>query len=371
MITSEALCTGQWHINLTENGLAFSGRFIQVIQHSAFVTLTDHSSSISVQRSSFQRPLAIRFYTTDITELSIMNNEDQELLSKISEISGKSQAIARTTKLTIQGRINRHKNGASPKPQPWNKYVASADDAGKTSHRSAPYPQPSTRTSRPSSSRHRTLVINNSGNTSSAEENSDGLRSTGWVTKRDRHVQLINKNILEQETQARSKAIEETRKQKALSRDQREQQKIKNFLQCGKSSSAQVSTSAAHEITIDGLRFRVLKGGSKLARLRGEKASAVVVQKVGLGNTDDTDSGVPTPKEANVGGVPFLRSKNGNLYRSGIIKAKRYQQSRLPAQKTNRTRSLGVAKKINERCKRFTLTGILLPSNPGTQSPYN
>jgi hypothetical protein len=38
----------------------------------------------------------------------------------------------------------------------------------------------------------------------------------------------------------------------------------------------------------------------------------------------DEDSAKATPKSANVGGVTFYRSKNGNLYRSGIVKAHRY-----------------------------------------------
>ena len=39
-----------------------------------------------------------------------------------------------------------------------------------------------------------------------------------------------------------------------------------------------------------------------------------------LGSNDSVST---TPKHANIGGVTFLRSKNGNLYRSGIVKAKR------------------------------------------------
>jgi hypothetical protein len=40
---------------------------------------------------------------------------------------------------------------------------------------------------------------------------------------------------------------------------------------------------------------------------------------------DDDNTAKATPKTATVGGVKFYRSKNGNLYRSGIVKAQRYE----------------------------------------------
>ena len=48
----------------------------------------------------------------------------------------------------------------------------------------------------------------------------------------------------------------------------------------------------------------------------------------------DENAAKSTPKSANVGGVIFYRSKNGNLYRSGIVKAHRYDS------KASRQRSL-------------------------------
>lgn len=92
----------------------------------------------------------------------------------------------------------------------------------------------------------------------------------GWVTKRDRHMQLINSSIYDKEAQTRNKAIEETRKQKAARRDQREKQKIERHLKAITPHSGQgTAMLTLHEITINGLRFHVLDGGSKLARIRG------------------------------------------------------------------------------------------------------
>ena len=203
--------------------------------------------------------------------------------------------------------------------------MASADTTTTKSYRAAPYPQ---NHARPSSSRHRTMVFNHTVSPAGPSSTQGPSSSPGWVTKRDRHVQLINNNILEQETQARSKAMAETRKQRALMKDQQEIQKIQKFLQSGGANSSRASMSAPHEINIDGLRFRVLKGGSKLARIRGAEVTSIAIDQNCLRNADNADSAISTPKRAQVGAVLFLRSKNGNLYRSGIVRAKRYRQPR-------------------------------------------
>ena len=191
--------------------------------------------------------------------------------------------------------------------------------------------------------RNRTLVLNNKSRASppsakelsldsnpsntraaqSEDEEPIPLQSTNhWVTKRDRHMQLINSSVYDKETQARNRAIEETRRQKALQKDRREKQKIERHLDALTSRAGQ-ATDVLHELLINGLRFHVTDGGSKLARIRGENhdnGTQGVPRSQLLGVTDSAST---TPKQANIGGVTFLRSKNGNLYRSGIVKAKR------------------------------------------------
>lgn len=254
------------------------------------------------------------------------SSEDQELLRRIGEISGQypERKFFFFLKASL-GRINRFKNPPSQRPQPWNKYVVGESTKSPSSHRSSPYPLRSSRHTRPVSHRHRSLVINNNGNNSSTEEDSRRSQSQGWVTKRDRHVQLINSSILDQETQARSKAMEETRRQKAVKRDERERQKIHEYLNARQTSTHDTSSATAiHEVVIDGLKFHVLQGGSKLARVRGEGFRASPLQtKFRLKTTGPTDSTSSTPKQVVVGGVPFMRSKNGNLYRAGVVKVKR------------------------------------------------
>lgn len=135
-------------------------------------------------------------------------------------------------------------------------------------------------------------------------------------------MQLINSSIYDKETQARNKAMEETRRQKALQKDQQEKQKIERHLNTLTSGAGQAANQL-RELSINGLRFQVADGGSKLLRIRGENHDYRAYlfscsQLLGV-----TDSASTTPKHANVGGVTFLRSKNGNLYRRGIVKAKR------------------------------------------------
>lgn len=132
--------------------------------------------------------------------------------------------------------------------------------------------------------RNRTLVLNNKPGAPSTLQPAtnivspkfeDGVEPTqtanGWVTKRDRHMQLINTSVYDKETLARNKAIEETRKQKSLRRDQREKQKIERHVNALPSHAGRgASTAAVHEIAINGLRFQIIDAGSKLARIRGE-----------------------------------------------------------------------------------------------------
>ena len=203
-------------------------------------------------------------------------------------------------------------------------------------------------------SRHRTLVVNNSGNSSNDEDRI----ANGWVTKRDRHMQLINTSILDKTTQARSKAMEETRRKKATRKDQSEKDKIHRFLHTNAQSALSNTTSSlSHEILVEGLRFQVLSGGSKLARLRGTQIyRGQFLEGWAKTKSGSTDRGISTPKSALVGGVLFHRSKNGNLYRSGVVAAKRYDDVGTLLFMADEGRSAGTTRN-NEPCPRFTPSG--------------
>lgn len=165
------------------------------------------------------------------------------------------------------------------------------------------------------------------------KQNKQGLANygTSWVAKNDRHMQLINSSIFDKETQLRSKAMDETRRQKAFQRSQMEKQKIAKHLRALNYPRYQVSsaqrngpTTPVHRILISGLSFYVMDGGSKLQRIRSKDfASSLWLSLPHLHDLDPEDSTRPTPRTAIIGGVTFCRSRNGNLYRSGLVKANR------------------------------------------------
>ena len=120
-------------------------------------------------------------------------------------------------------------------------------------------------------------AVKNSNRSEDDTTNEPAHSATGWVTKRDRHMQLINSSVFDKETQIRNKAIDQTRRQKAFHRDQREKVKIHRHLQAiaahtSRSSAlpAAIAPPVIHEISVEGLRFHVMNGGSKLTRIRGE-----------------------------------------------------------------------------------------------------
>jgi hypothetical protein len=98
-----------------------------------------------------------------------------------------------------------------------------------------------------------------------------------WVTKTDRHLQLINASIFQKDSQQRAKAMEETRQQKLRHRDEREKAKFNKHLHrdggngYNGSSSHTNGTTGSYEINVQGIRFRVAKNGSKLVKVPGEE----------------------------------------------------------------------------------------------------
>lgn len=210
------------------------------------------------------------------------------------------------------------------------------------------------------------MVLNNAGAGSKqdgAQDVSSGAAAPApaWVTKTDRHMQLINPAIYEKQSQDRARAIEETRKLRLKQRDDREKFKLSKHLErlsgntAGHGANQRTPQALPnYEITVEGIRFRVMKDGSKLAKVPGDENAAKL-----------------TPKSATVGGVRFYRSKNGNLYRSGIVKAQRYdlhaassRDTPHPSTRTrlthSHTRQPTAIKKIDEPCRLFSTTGTSL-----------
>ncbi|KAJ4414445.1 hypothetical protein N0V85_003153 [Neurospora sp. IMI 360204] len=281
-----------------------------------------------------------------------MSPEEQELMERIARVAGQ---------------INQHKNQQAGLVPPQSSHApphhrtsvesrnsnrASIDGledsgySGSWRHQRGGYPYPTRAPYTKPVHRHRTLVLNGaSQQQGKAGQPSSGATSdsstSSWVAKNDRHLQIINSSIYHKGAQARTRAIEQTLRQKQQQRDDLERTKLINHLHRAGNRSAAVPNQ--YELTVQGIRYAVTKNGSKLVKIPG--ASKTRSQALAVPNTHpftgDLNSG-PTPKMAIVGGVKFYRSKNGNLYRHGIVKAQRQS---------------GAVKKVNVPCRNFSMTG--------------
>ena len=128
--------------------------------------------------------------------------------------------------------------------------------------------------------RHRTLVLNGATQQSRTGDVDSGATSdassSSWVTKNDRHLQLINSSVYEKEAQTRTRAIEQTRRQKQILRDERERNKLIHHLNrvansgaTGPSANQSSASTGKYEIAVQGIRFIVAKNGSKLVKVSG------------------------------------------------------------------------------------------------------
>ena len=216
--------------------------------------------------------------------------------------------------------------------------------------------------------RNRTLVLNGGSQPNQPTEADSGATSdasaSSWVTKTDRHLQLINSSVYQKDAQARTLAMEQSRRQKRALRDRQERAKLISHLNrmanSGGFGQANQQTPTKYEIVVEGVRFTVAKNGSKLVKVPGASRPYTRPFHGAHPATGDGNSAKATPKMAIIGGVKFYRSKNGNLYRHGIVKAQRYvPRGRQAEQLTPASsgRQSGTVKKVNVPCKQFSMTG--------------
>lgn len=314
-------------------------------------------------------------------------SEESELQAKISRLSGRidhhKAHDGSPTFALPQHSPYAPETGSQWHAQPYSQRHHGYHPYGWARQEAAPYEYPPSRPGpiRAAPHRNRTLVLNSRPNeqpggdtdnkiavsANGAQGSANAHVSKGWVTKHDRHKQLINNAVYEQKTQERAKAIEQTQRKKQAAREEREKIKIARHLQASASStSAHPSQASVAQLYIDDIRFLVADGGSKLIKASGDVprfrfASSHVDRLL-----DDSNLARQTPKAANVGGVKFVRSKHGNLYRAGLVKIKRSDtrnNSRLchnSSDPTNRNQP-GHAKSA-QLCQQFTSTGIPYPT---------
>lgn len=232
-------------------------------------------------------------------------SEDKGLLERIGQLAGQlSYLIVSWTTLMTKGHINLHKTQIPLSGRHEHEYIkppqsaisqrttTAARSTSWKSSRSAPYPRPHLTSGKSAINPHRnrTLVLNKSKNYSQAC-NDLGKASVGsiastcksqddddkWVMRNDRHMQLIASSVFDKETQLRKQAMDETRPQKVLQKDQWEKSTLGKHLLALDATSGAAKTSTApsndvtsnfHRININGLSFQVVNGGSKLSRIR-------------------------------------------------------------------------------------------------------
>jgi hypothetical protein len=146
-------------------------------------------------------------------------------------------------------------------------------------------------------------------------------------------MQLINSAIYDKEAQARTKAIAATQKGKQERRGKAEEAKVLRYAQGSRnphvdataaSAPGGVSNFASYQVFIHDIPFQVAQGGSKLIRQSSATLASCTSIGTGLRGLDDQRDADKTPKKVAVGGVTFVRSKNGNLHRLGAVMNKRY-----------------------------------------------
>ncbi|KAM0203788.1 hypothetical protein ACHAPI_000787 [Fusarium lateritium] len=257
-----------------------------------------------------------------------MSEEERELLARISQVAGQ---------------INRHKSQQSG-PRPIANHHPAHHRQNSYRHASSPYPPRHNRIGRPPATHyHRTFNLNGENSTTSRSASSGAETPPGWISRTDRHRQLINANVYEKDTQNRAKAIEQTRQRKLNGHRYREKAKFNEFLKHQTAASgAQTNPAGRNELTIEGVQFRVMDGGKKLVKIPGSCKPQGSATACTLPVADAPNSSSRTPKTAIVAGVKFYRTKTGNLVANRFV---------------NDQRRSGAVKKINELCKIFSTTG--------------
>jgi hypothetical protein len=210
-------------------------------------------------------------------------------------------------------------------------------------------------------SRHRTLIVNQPKSTDdSSSESAANTTNSQWVTKRDRHLQLINASVYEERTQARQHDIQETKKQRLLNRqakrDKLERTRLYSFLK---------RKGQGNQISICGNLYQVTAQGNKLEKFQG-----MGFRRDGsLNLLDNGGSSIP-PRKIKVGGVSFHRSKNGNYWRRGVVTASRTKSFQCPSRES--LIACRSTDKKDKLCRYFTKTGtchdISIP--PPDKPPY-
>lgn len=278
-------------------------------------------------------------------------NEEEELKAKIAAISDK---------------INQHKQHRQASTQASSHPPYSHPSSSwRNSHAWAPYHHGG-RHSYPMH-KNRTLVLN--GQTSPpptpplAEPSLASISSTttpadpyaGFVSMRGLNKQLMNKDTYEREAKQKLERKETSRTERRQLKNREEQSKLAHHVSTSGSPGSRI-------LEVEGIRFQLQEDGSKLIRVAGKHISRDGTDMGGRLNTLDpsTDS-KETPKRANIAGVVFLRTKNGNLIRATVTNTtNRYPARSRYSLYNNSTSAHSHRSSKREQCQHFTKNGTVI-----------
>lgn len=167
------------------------------------------------------------------------------------------------------------------------------------------------------------MQLNGTSTPQSTPSNPDsGAEGSGWVSKTDRHRQLINADIYAKQSQNRAKAIEETKRRNLKAQKHGERTRFSAYL---KQQTANATASPGkNDIIIEDIKFRVMDGGKKLVKVPGASFKRDVPGSEYSHFLGEANVGLATPKTVVVAGVKFHRTKTGNLVANRIVKDQRY-----------------------------------------------
>ena len=171
-------------------------------------------------------------------------------------------------------------------------------------------------------SRNKSLVlggsheVNGSSVPQAAPLPSDSLQTPQqWIQVKERHMQLINASVYNDKLEAKAKAIEITKKHREEQRDnayeRKEMAKLRSYMK---------KFSQQGVLNYRSTKYRIIAGGNKLERIHG---AAQGCNNLVLSSIDGSGSSQHIPMKVKIGGVFFLRSKNGNLWRRSVVKSSR------------------------------------------------
>jgi hypothetical protein len=286
-------------------------------------------------------------------------SEDQELLARISHVAGKPQMTSQLASLSfssMKGQINRHKNQQQPKPP------SSHHQNGVYRHQHYSRGRARGRPPFGYGHRHPSIVLNRTNSdsgegTCTPDENRSDADHGTWVSKRGRHLQLINSNVYQDETELRSRS--HSQPSDAATGQGAGGGHDTNNSPMPETPRTKPATPSGHHLEVNGLTFEVCDAGRTLVRITGSAASRsnshVLIQR-----PDSDTASTSTPEKAVISNIPFYRTADGNLERSGTLRPRCVMTSPSdPVELT--TVSLVAPEKNQSLCKRFSNTGIIHP----------